>query len=185
MGGLALRRLGYRRKTPTRHDRASWLVRRADNRYAVRSRPHRDVRRARLSHHSRRPRKRSCDSMTDSSSCARCNPARPLSGLLLGSLSIRRSAAATRSRARSRSATVYCRGSVRVRFLRGPFAALLARMATLSCFPVAIVTLRLSRRIPPIKHIRRGFVSRVALILGVHGAEPTTTRRRLRAEREA
>jgi hypothetical protein len=72
-----------------------------------------------------------------------------------------------------------------VRFLRGPFAALLARMATLSCFPVAIVTLRLSRRIPPIKHIRRGFVSRVALILGVHGAEPTTARHRLRAEREA
>ena len=45
------------------------------------------------------------------------NPARPLSGLLLRSLSIRRSAAATRSRARSRSATVYCRGSGRVRFL--------------------------------------------------------------------
>ena len=30
----------------------------------------------------------------------------------------------------------------RVRFLRGPFAALLARMAALSCFPVAIVPLR-------------------------------------------
>jgi hypothetical protein len=73
--------------------------------------------------HSRRPRKRSCDSMTDSSSCARPSPARPLLGLLLGSLSIWRSAAATRSRARSRSATVYCRGSGRVRFLRGPFAA--------------------------------------------------------------
>jgi hypothetical protein len=104
--------------------------------------------------------------MTDSSSCARCNPARPLLGLLLGSLSIRRSAAATRSRARSRSTTVYCRGSGRVRFLRGPFAALLARMAALSCFLVAIVPLRLSRRIPPIKLIRRSFVNRVALILG-------------------
>ena len=51
------------------------------------------------------------NSMTDSSSCARSNPARPLLGLLLRSLSIRRSAAATRSRARSRSAMVYCRGS--------------------------------------------------------------------------
>src|ERR1019366_9604403 len=39
-------------------------------------------------------------------------------------------------------------------------------MAALSCSPVAIVLLRLSRRIPPIKHIRRGFGSRVALILG-------------------
>ena len=142
------------------------------------------LRRARLSHHSRRPRKRSCDSMMDSSSCARFNPARPLLGLLLRSLSIRRSAAATRSRARFRSATVYCRGSGRVRFLRGPFAGLLVT-AALSCFPIAIVPLRLSRRIPAIKHIRRGFVSRVALILGVHGAEPTTARRRLRAEREA
>jgi TetR/AcrR family transcriptional repressor of nem operon len=41
------------------------------------------------------------DSMTDSSSCARSNLARPLLGLLVRSLSIRRSAAATRSRARS------------------------------------------------------------------------------------
>jgi hypothetical protein len=97
------------------------------------------VGRAWSSHHSRRPRKRSRDSMTDSPSCARSNPARPLLGLLLRSLSIRRNAAATRSRARSRSATVYCRGSGRVRFLRGPFADLLARMAALSCFPVAIV----------------------------------------------
>jgi hypothetical protein len=104
--------------------------------------------------------------MTDSSSCARFNPARPLFGLLLRSLAIRRSAAATRSRARSRSARVHRRGSGRTRFLRGPFATLLARMAALSCFPVAIVPLRLSRRIPPLKHIRRGFMTRVALILG-------------------
>jgi len=95
-----------------------------------------DVGRARSSHHSRRPRKRSCDSMTDSSSCARSSPARPRLGLFVRSLSIRRSAAATRSRARSKSAMVYCRGFGRVRFLRGPFAALLARMAALSCFPV-------------------------------------------------
>ena len=81
---------------------------------------------------------------TPISSCARSNPARPLLGLLLRSLSIRRSAAATRSRARSRSATVYCRGSGRVRFLRGPFAALLARMVAFNCFPVAIVPLRLA-----------------------------------------
>ena len=96
-------------------------------------------------HHSRRPRKRSCASMTDSSSCARSSPARPRLGLFVRSLSIRRSAAATRSRARSRSAMVYCRGFGRVRFLRGPFAALLARMAALSCFPVAIGPLRFSR----------------------------------------
>ena len=40
----------------------------------------------------RRPRKRSCDSMTDSSSCARSSPARPRLGLFVRSLS-RRSAA--------------------------------------------------------------------------------------------
>jgi hypothetical protein len=40
-----------------------------------------------------------------------------------------------------RPATVYCRGSGRVHFLHGPFAALLVRMAA---FPVAIVPLRLS-----------------------------------------
>jgi hypothetical protein len=68
--------------------------------------------------------------MSDSSSYARS--ACPLLGLLLQSFSIRRSIAATRSRARSRSATVYCRGSDRVRFLRGPCAALLERMAVLS-----------------------------------------------------
>jgi hypothetical protein len=95
-------------------------------------------------HHSRRPRKRSCDSMTDSSSCARFNPARPRLGLPLQSFSIRRSAAATRSRARSKSA--YCRGSGRVRFFLGPLATL-ARIAALSRFPVAIVPLQLSRRI--------------------------------------
>ena len=134
-----------------------------------------DVGRARSSHHSRRPRKRSCDSMTDSSSCARSSPARPRLGLFVRSLSIRRSAAATRSRARSKSAMVYCRGFGRVRFLRGPFAALLARMAALSCFPVAIGPLRFSRRIPPIKHIRRVVASRVALTWGVHGTEPTTS----------
>ena len=53
---------------------------------------------------------------------------------LLRSLSIRRSAAATRPRARSRSATVYCRGSGWVGFLRGPCAVLLSRMVALSCF---------------------------------------------------
>src|SRR4029450_8490569 len=39
--------------------------------------------------------------------------------------------------------------------------------------------------IPPLKHIRRSVASRVALFLGVHGVEPTTARRRLRAEQEA
>jgi hypothetical protein len=74
----------------------------------------------------RRSRKRSCDIMTDSSSCARSSPARPQLGLFVRSLSIRRSAAATRSHARSQSAMVYCRGFGRVRFLRGAFAAILA-----------------------------------------------------------
>ena len=87
-------------------------------------------------HHSRRPRKRSCDSMMCSSCCARSNPARALLGLLVWSLSIRRSAAATRSRARSRLATVYCRGCGRVRFPRGPFDALFVGMADLGCFTV-------------------------------------------------
>src|ERR1700730_18667883 len=123
--------------------------------------------------------------MTFSSSCARSNPARPLLGLLVWSLAIRRFAASARSCARSKSATVYCRGSGRVRFLRGPFDALLARMAALSRFAIAIGPLRFSERIPPIKHIWRGFASRVAVILGVHGVEPATARRRLRAEREA
>jgi hypothetical protein len=77
---------------------------------------------------------RSCDSMLFSSSCARSNPARPRLGLLVWSLSIRRSAASTRSRARCRSATVYCRGCCRVRFPRGPFGALFAGMADLCCF---------------------------------------------------
>ena len=43
----------------------------------------------------------------------------------------------------------------RVRFLRGPFAALLVRMAALNCFPVAIVPLDYPSGIPPVKHIRR------------------------------
>ena len=38
------------------------------------------------------------------------------------------------------------RGSGRVRFPRGPFEALLATMAALSCFVVAIGTLRFSER---------------------------------------
>ena len=52
-----------------------------------------------------------------------------------------------------------------MRFLRARFAALLTRMAALSCLPIAIVTTPI---IPgtPTKHIRRGFVSRFALILG-------------------
>jgi hypothetical protein len=96
-------------------------------------------------HHSRRPRKRSCDSMMCSSNCARSNPARPLLGLLVWSFSIRRSAASTRSRARSNSATVYCRDCGGVRFPRGPFDALFAGMADLGCFMaerIAYLTLR-------------------------------------------
>jgi hypothetical protein len=88
--------------------------------------------------HRWRQRKRSCDSMTDNSSWARFKPARPLSGLWLRSLSIRRSAAATRSRARSKSATVYWRGSGRARFFLGLFACFLARITALTWFPVAI-----------------------------------------------
>jgi hypothetical protein len=115
-------------------------------------------------HYPRRPRNRSCDSITDNSSCARFKPARALSELRLRSLSIRRSAAATRSRARSKSATVYCGGSRRVRFFLGPFVTLLARTAALSRVPVAIVPFRFST--DRLKHIRRGFVSPVGLILG-------------------
>jgi hypothetical protein len=98
-------------------------------------------------HHPGRPRNRSCDSITDNSSCARFKPARALSELRLRSLSIQRSAAATRSRARSKSATVYCGGSRRVRFFLGPFVTLLVRTAALSRVPVAIVPFRLFRRI--------------------------------------
>jgi hypothetical protein len=71
-----------------------------------------------------------------SSCCARSSPARALLGLLVWSLSIRRSAASTRSRARSKSVTVYCRDCGGVRFPRGPFDALFAGMADLGCFTV-------------------------------------------------
>ena len=104
---------------------------------------------ARLRHHSSRPRKRNCNSMMRNSTCARSNPAPPLLGLLVWSLSIRRSAASTRSRARSKSAMVYCRGSGRVRFPRGPFDALLMRMAALSLFAVPIGLFRFSERTAP------------------------------------
>jgi hypothetical protein len=120
-------------------------------------------------HHSRRPRKRNCDSMMCSSSRARSNPARPLLGLLMWSLSIRRSAAATRSRARSKSATVYCRGPGRVRFPCRPFDALLAGMAALSCFAAAIWPLRLSKRTASIKTYSVRLRERSRGNLGVHG----------------
>ena len=97
-------------------------------------------------HHSRRPRKRSYDSMMCSSCCARSNPARALLGLRVWSLSIRRFAASTRSRARSKSATVYCRGCGGVRFPRGPFDALFAGMADLGCF--------MAERIASMQHTR-------------------------------
>ena len=122
----------------------------------------------------------SLNSMTCSLSCARSKPALEL---FVRSLSIRRSAASTRSRARFRSASVYCLGSGRVRFLR-PFDALLARKAALSRFAVAIGPLRFSERIPPIKHIWRGFASRVAVILGVWSRADHRSSF-LRAEREA
>src|SRR5262249_58345431 len=44
-----------------------------------------------------------------------------------------------------------------------------AGRAAWSCFPVPIGPPRFSGGFPPIKHIRRGVASRVALILGVHG----------------
>ena len=117
------------------------------------------------------PGKRSCDSMMCSSSCARSNPARPLLGLLVWSLSIRRSAAATRFRARSRSATVYCRGPGRVRFPRDPFDALLARMAAVSFFAAAVWPLRFSKRTASIAPSRRRALSSRAR-RGVHGWLP-------------
>jgi hypothetical protein len=88
---------------------------------------------------------------------ASLNPLQPR--LLVWSLSIRRPAVSTRSRARSKSAMVYCRGSGRVRFPRGPFDALLMRMAALSLFAVAIGAFRFSERTAPTKHIRRSFAS--------------------------
>ena len=103
-------------------------------------------------HHSRRPRERSCQLDDGSSSCARFNPASPLVELLMGSLSIRRFAAATRSRGRTKSVTVHCRGSGRVRFLRGRFAALLARMSWL---PGRHVPLRLPQPIHIFTHASR------------------------------
>jgi len=51
-----------------------------------------------------------------------------------------------------------------VRFFLGPFVTLLARTAALSRVPVAIVPFRFST--DRLKHIRRGFVSPVGLILG-------------------
>src|SRR5262249_4513044 len=91
-----------------------------------------DFRTTRLRFHSRRARKRSCGSMSSSSICARSNPARALVGLLVWSLAIRRSAASTRSFARSKSTTVYCRGSGRVRFPRRRFDAFLATTVALN-----------------------------------------------------
>jgi hypothetical protein len=163
-------------------------------------------------HHSRRPRKRSCDSQSQTGDARGWSgrgsnytsfgsldrnweqklrfdrpeswyavskgrypvegadqPCSPAAAQLVWSLSIRRSAAATRSRARSKSATVYCRGPGRVRFLRDPFDALLARMTAVSFFAAAIWSLRFSERTTPIKHIQRGFASRAAVILGMHG----------------
>ena len=120
-------------------------------------------------HHSRRPRKRNCDWMRCSSSCARSSPARPLLGLLMWSLSIRRSAAATRSRARSKSATVYCRGPGRMRFPCRPFDALLAGIAALNRFAAAIWPLRLSKRTASIKTYSVRLRERSRGNLGVHG----------------
>ena len=51
-----------------------------------------------------------------------------------------------------------------MRFFLGPFVTLLARTAALSRVPVAIVPFRFST--DRLKHIRRGFVSPVGLILG-------------------
>ena len=84
--------------------------------------------------------------MMCSSCCARSNPARALLGLLVWSLSIRRFAASTRSRARSKSATAYCRDCGGVRFPRGPFDALFAGMADLGCF--------MAERIASMQHTR-------------------------------
>jgi hypothetical protein len=76
------------------------------------------------------PHRRSCDSIACSSSRARFSPASPLFGLFVRSLSTRRSAASTRSCARSRSARVYWRGSGRMRFFRRDGRAPLRRIAS-------------------------------------------------------
>ena len=90
----------------------------------------------------------SCDSISDNSSRARSRPALPLLGLFERSLSTRRSAASTRSRARSRSIKVYWRGSGRVRFFRGDTRAPNARRMAFPLTPVEFFVMSLSLHAP-------------------------------------
>ena len=100
------------------------------------------------SRHSIIPRRRRSDSMAYRSSCARCSPAHPLLALLVRSLSTRRYAASTRSRARSRSTRVYWRGSGRVRFFRGDERLLNARWISPRLTPVNFFVTSPSLRTP-------------------------------------
>jgi hypothetical protein len=83
-----------------------------------------------------RPRTFSCNSISCNSSRARSRPARPLLGLFERSFSMRRSAASTRSRARSRSNRVYRRGSDSIRFFRGDARSPNGRRMSLRPTPV-------------------------------------------------
>jgi hypothetical protein len=104
------------------------------------------------------PRRRSSVSMAYRSSCARSSPARPLLGLLVRSLSTRRCAASTRSRARSRSTRVSWRGSGRVRFLRGDGRAPNARWISPRSTPVNFFVTTPSLRTPGLRSNAAEFV---------------------------
>jgi len=90
----------------------------------------------------------SCDSISDNSSRARSRPALPVLGLFERSLSTRRSAASTRSRARSRSTRVYWRSFGRVRFFRGDTRAPNARRMAFRLTPVEFFVMSLSLHAP-------------------------------------
>jgi len=116
--------------------------------------------------------------MTCSSSCARSNPARPLLGLLVWLLAfgvppplpglVR---APNRQRCTA-GAPAACA------FRRGPFDVLLATMAALSCFAVAIGPLRFSER-PSQSTYSAQLCERGAVIFGSHRVGLATARRRL------
>jgi hypothetical protein len=78
---------------------------------------------------------------------------------------------------------VYFRGSGRERFAARFFRRPSDEDGRLELLPSRQRATRLSSGSSQLTRAR--FVSRVALILEVHGTEPSTARRRLRAEREA
>ena len=98
-----------------------------------------------------RPRTFSCNSISCNSSRARSRPARPLLGLLERSFSMRRSAASTRSRARSRSNRVYRRGSDSIRFFRDDARSPNGRRMSLRPTPVDFFAISASLHAPRLR----------------------------------